>query len=352
MNIKTLSLLFIAILIAGCKSDEGSTKAIRKVKCQEATLSNLTTTTSTFTGRVSAACDVNIGFRVSGIIEDIIVKEGEFVRKGQIIATMDNRDYTLQLEATEAEYSAIKGEVERVKAMYKENGVSQNDYEKAINGLKAIEAKLTSHRNALSDTELKAPFDSYIQKVIFNESEAVAAGMAVISLISATNPELIVNIPAIDYINIDKLQSASATINIYDSAEFPLRLIGITRKSNLNQLYSARFSIEPFEGVTPEIGLTASATFNYINDGNAAVSFPLSSVTENNGISSVWILENGVATRREISIIKVQSNGYVLCDNGVNEGEIVITAGTSSLKEGQQVEPLPQLSPTNFGNIL
>lgn len=352
MKFKALSLLIICILAIGCKRNEGSTKTIRKVKCESATLSNSPTVTSTFSGKVSAARDVNIGFRVGGVIQDIFVHEGEFVHKGQIIAQMDNRDYTLQLEATEAEWAAVKGEVERIKAMYRENGVTQNDYEKAINGLRGIEAKLASHRNALSDTELKAPFDCYIQKIIFDESEAVAAGMAVISLISASMPELIVNIPAIDYINIGKLESASATINIYDSAEFPLRLIGVTRKSNLNQLYSARFSIEPYKGVNPEIGLTAIATFNYNNDANESISFPLKAVVEDNGLTYVWIINNGVATRREVSITKVQADGYVLSNSGLKGGELIITAGTNSLKEGQEVEALPQPSPTNFGNIL
>ena len=70
--------------------------------------------TTTFTGRTKAASEVNLAFRVAGQIERLLVNEGDFVRKGQVVAVMDRRDYEVQLAATQAEYEQIKADAERV----------------------------------------------------------------------------------------------------------------------------------------------------------------------------------------------------------------------------------------------
>ena len=68
----------------------------------------------TYPGRVKAAADVDLAFRVAGPIIRIPVQVGSFVRKGEVIAEIDPRDYELQYKATEAEYKQIKSEAERV----------------------------------------------------------------------------------------------------------------------------------------------------------------------------------------------------------------------------------------------
>jgi len=87
--------------------------------------------TATFPGKVKPASEVNLAFRISGPIAKIHVREGQFVRKGELLAEMDQRDYQLQLAATEAEYTQIKAEAERVIKLYEKQSVSENDYDKA-----------------------------------------------------------------------------------------------------------------------------------------------------------------------------------------------------------------------------
>ena len=135
----------------------------------------------TYPGRVKAAADVDLAFRVAGPIIRIPVQVGSFVRKGEVIAEIDPRDYELQYKATEAEYKQIKSEAERVIELYNRKSVPENDYDKAVYGLQQITSKYNAHKNALKDTRLVAPFDGYIQKKYFDTDETVAAGMPVIS---------------------------------------------------------------------------------------------------------------------------------------------------------------------------
>ena len=109
-----------------------------------------------YPGKVYAASDISLSFRVAGPIIAVLPEEGAFVKKGQLLAEIDPRDYKIQLAATEAEYKQIKGEAERVMELYKRGSIAINDYEKAVYGLKQITAKYEAHKNALRDTRLLA----------------------------------------------------------------------------------------------------------------------------------------------------------------------------------------------------
>ena len=61
----------------------------------------------TYPGRIKAAEDANLAFRVAGPIRKIYVHEGEYVKKGQLLAELDPRDYQIQFNATQAEYSQV-----------------------------------------------------------------------------------------------------------------------------------------------------------------------------------------------------------------------------------------------------
>ena len=89
-----------------------------------------------YPGKVKAAQDISLAFRVSGTIQKIYVKDGARVQAGQLLAELDPTDYQVQLDATEAEYKQIKAEAERVMALYKDNGTTPSANDKAVYGLK------------------------------------------------------------------------------------------------------------------------------------------------------------------------------------------------------------------------
>ena len=142
-----------------------------------------------YPGKVKAAQDISLAFRVSGTIQKIYVKDGARVQAGQLLAELDPTDYQVQLDATEAEYKQIKAEAERVMALYKDNGTTPNANDKAVYGLKQITAKYRHHKDQLGYTRLYAPFQrlSY-RKALFEAHETVGAGMPVLSMISQQRP--------------------------------------------------------------------------------------------------------------------------------------------------------------------
>lgn len=354
MRLKFGAIMIISLTLFSCKGEKSvKSESVKMVKCETVVSSQRNSVEREFPGKITASKDVNLSFRVAGVVDKINVVEGQFVRKNQVVAVMDNRDYKLQLEATQAEYNAIKGEVERVIALYNTNSVPANDYEKAVNGLKAITSKLEAHRNALEDTQLKAPFDGYIQKINFDKGEAVSAGMPILTFISSSAPIVKINIPTSDYLMRGDLVEATATIDLYPDMVFALKMIGTTHKANINHLYETRFSIAAQEGVTFTAGMSVMVTFKYKNStaGEETI-IPFSAIYETKDKSCVWLLKDGKATKREVIVEEITSSGMAIIASGISDGDIIITAGMSSLSEGQEVKPLPQPSKSNIGNIL
>ena len=190
---RAIILSSVIFIILACSHKKADVKTIKTVKVDTVRVYG-ENNSAIFPGKVKAAADVNLSFRISGPVTKVHVNAGSYVKNGQVLAEIDLRDYAIQLSATEAEYKRVKAE--RVIALYEKGSVAPNDYDKAVYGLNQITAKYEAHKNALADTKLCAPFDGYVQKRFFDAGETVGAGMPVISMISANIPEVEINIPS------------------------------------------------------------------------------------------------------------------------------------------------------------
>ena len=349
------ALLIAAVLLSGgCKAGKNEKQDVATVKTEEAAVYGEDAVV-TFPGKIRAASDVNLAFRVSGTILRVPVKEGAHVKKGDLLAEIDPRDYEIQLSATEAEYNRIKGEAERIIELYKRGSVSRNEYDKAVYGLQQISAKYDAHKNALADTRLTAPFDGYVQKRYYDKDETVSAGMPVVSLINTALPEVEINIPATDYVKRDLFGSFSCKTDIYPDREFPLELVGIARKANLNQLYNMRLRLKEAVGKEiPAPGMTAIVTIRYKSQESEMTRIPLSALFGQEETSSVWVYDphSGTVSKRDVTPLKLMLDGTVVLSGGLKAGEKVVTAGIHSLSDGQPVRLLEKPSVTNIGGML
>jgi RND family efflux transporter MFP subunit len=120
-------------------------------------------TVRTFPGVVKVAQEINLSFKTAGQIAEVYVKEGDFVSEGQTIARLDDKDYKLQLKATEANFNQMSSEMKRMEELYRRGSLPVNDYEKYLAGFEQLKVQLEANRNTVSYTLLKAPVSGYIQ---------------------------------------------------------------------------------------------------------------------------------------------------------------------------------------------
>ena len=343
----------------GCKSggsdngNNGKEQTVPNVRTAAAQ-SIGSTRTVTYPGRIQPAKDVNLSFRVAGPVAAVHFREGQHVSQGDTLAEIEERDYAIQLAATTAQYEQVKAEAGRVIELSDRGSATQNDYDKARYGLEQITALYHAHQNALNDTKMLAPFDGYVQQVHFEAGETVGAGMPVITLISDGAPIVKVDIPVDDFVNIDKAVHSWCTVDVYPGKTFELRLIDITKKANLNQLFTARYALLPAsDGTLPHSGISTGVCIEYRTDEEGTVSIPATALFEDMGETCVWTVgPDNTIQRRAVTADDIDRDGNARIISGLKAGETVVTAGVNSLKDGARVKVLPGKSATNPGNLL
>jgi RND family efflux transporter MFP subunit len=346
-------LMVIILFFSACQEKKTEQSTMQTVKI-DTVMQGQQVQSVQYPGKIKPATEVNLAFRVAGPILRFPVQEGQFVKKGQLIAQIDPRDYKIQLAASQAKYDQVKAQADRVKELYKRNSVTPNDYDKAISGLKQITAKLHADRNALKDTRLVAPFDGYVQKKFYDNHETVDAGYPIVSFLNTSHFEVDADIPATDYIRQNQFAGFSCTVDVYPNQPIPLKLLEIVPKSNMNQLYQARFRLEPPKDLHVAAGMNANVTINYLAGNQNLMLVPVTAVFDRDGKSMIWVYspQTHQVKAREVSPQTVRSDGTMEITSGLKAGELIVTAGVHSLKEGQKVKPMAPVSKTNIGGLL
>lgn len=354
MTTRLIILIGVCCLLASCKSERETTPT-KRIVVTDTVSREFGEGILLYPGKVVATKEMNLSFKVGGRIAKLMVKDGDKVKKGQLIATLDDTDYKIQLRATEAEYSAIKGEADRIMAMYKENTVSANDYDKAVYGLQQIEAKLQHHKDELSYTRLYAPISGQIDKCLFETNEVVGAGMPIVSMIDAGIPEVEISIPAADYVKRQDFEHYTCTFDVYPGEVYDLHLINTSAVANANQLYTFRFAIDIDGKNVPSPGMNTMVTIDEANKDSATLCVATGAVFEKSGDTMVYRLEGKEHKLKcvRVNVVRLLNDGHcVITSDYLRPGDIVVGAGCSSLSEGESVTPLSSESKSNKGGLL
>jgi len=347
-------LLFCLAAAVGCNNREAeTTEIVRKVKlatvCQADSVEY-----RSYSGIINEKSEVGLAFRVAGPIQQIEVGEGDYVRKGQLVARIDSRDYEIQLKAAQGQYEKVKAEADRVIELRERSSVAGNDYDKAVGGLKMAEANFEHANDQMNDTKLLAPFSGYIREVNFEEGEMVDTGMPVASLLDVTSYEVEVELPLSMYANRKNFIAFTGKQPSISENEFPLQLAGFSKKANSNQLYSLK--LRPAAGITQELtpGMNTEVIIAIKTGSEEKLCVPLNAVFKKNGEAYVWIFSPGesVVNSRRVTTGELAGENQVTLTSGVQTDEKVVAAGVHHLQENQQVEILENESETNVGGML
>ncbi|MEM9986772.1 MAG: efflux RND transporter periplasmic adaptor subunit, partial [Bacteroidota bacterium] len=187
---QALLCLLLPLLFGACNSAESQEEIpIRPIRYHQLE-SQALSEAATFTGVTQSGQEAALAFKVSGVVASLDVKNGQRVRRNQVIATLDTEDYALQVEQAkvqvkqaETSLNVARSTYERVERLYESNSVSLSEFEQAKGNYEASEAQLAAAKqqvqaaqNQLNYTQLKAPFSGVISNVNIEEGELAGVG--------------------------------------------------------------------------------------------------------------------------------------------------------------------------------
>lgn len=342
----------LTLLIGLCSCQQSTDKApMRTVMVTHPEKSGMKNGEVSLPGTIKEGQMVQVSFKIAGQIAGLNVKEGNYLKKGQLIATLDAADYRIALDASQAQYNQLKNEVARIKTLYERNSVSRNEYEKAVAGLDQVAADLQAKKNQLQYTSLRSPVDGYVQRVNAHDGEVVDAGIPVVTLIDVERMKIEAGIPYNIYQQRDRLGNFTA---IFDGKEYPLARPDIIPKAGNTQQYTMLLSLPSDRSLKEVSGMSVELRFTVSgNDGGQAeMTIPESAIVYDGPRPGVWVLKRDSTIARQPIATGTVINGKVSVVKGLDGTETIIKVGAGMLHEGEKVRVLQQKSSTNPGGLL
>ena len=353
MKTKYILVFLLLFIFTACKKDREE-EIIRPVKIQEINSSQNENLNIDFPAQISPTQKTILAFKYAGKIKSINFESGDFVKKGQVIATIDDSDYKVNLEAFSKKYEAANAVVQNAEAqfsraekLYKGGAMPKKDYDNAlmqknvtISTLKEASAGLENARNTLNDTKIIAPYDGYIDKKIVEVGAVVPEGGPVVSYISNDITDISVNASLKD---IEYIKNAS-DINFKDNSTekiYTLKVKSIAQNpDSINLTYPVTFTFLNLEKDEKFLsGQTGTVTISVKNNENPEILIPLNALFEDNG-SNVYLFKNGIAVKTAVEIGELRETNKISIVKGLKTGDKVIVAGVSKLVDGDRVKLL------------
>lgn len=353
MKIRFMLAAISVVILCACSGSNGTDKFTRTVRTLRPEIM-ADTNGKIFSGIVAESHEVSLGFKTAGQIDRIYVKEGDFVPKGTLLATLDASDYIIGADGLRAQTSQLKAEYERCQKLYEQKSMSLNDFEKIRAGYAQAQSQLKGVENKIAYTRLYAPVSGHIQSVNFSKAEMVDAGTPIFNLLDDTSMVLSVDIPANIYRQMRNIEEIIGTIP-GNEAKMPLQIMSIVPKADGNQLYRMKLSIPSKYNkyLTPglNVDVEIKTAGNDIALGNLRI--PAHSIVRENDCAYVWVVKpDSTLSKREVTIGGFDGTGFVSITSGIDVGEEIVCSGVNMLKDGEKVKILEKPSKTNVGELL
>jgi multidrug efflux system membrane fusion protein len=346
--------VFLLALMAtlGCShSDEQPRQIARPVKV--ARIVDQGNSVMSFAGDVRARYETILSFRVAGKVLSRHVDVGDRVRKGQVLAQLDQNDYRLAMQDLHAQLASaianrdfLRDDVARYRELLVQKVTSppefdrhQTAYTTAREGAAALEAQLGHAINQLAYTELSADRDGVVTALEVERGQVVSAGQAVVKLAQLDEKEIHFDVPEhrLPWL---KLRQA---VNITLWADHERRLKGQIREiasaaDPASRTYRVKAALlEDREAA--ELGMTATVWIP--SNTSSRMTVPLSAVfTPQNkpGQPHVWLVDEQTSTVRSVPVeVGELLNGEHIAVTGLASGQLLVSAGVQRLAEGQAV---------------
>ncbi|MCO7225235.1 efflux RND transporter periplasmic adaptor subunit [Pleionea sp. CnH1-48] len=306
----------------------------------------------TFPAQVEANVGSNLAFRVSGELQNFVVKAGQEVKQGQLLAKLDPEDFQLQLDDRTARHQLAISQFQRAEALVSKNLSSQSNYDEAKANLLIAESNLKKAETDLAYTELRAPYNGTISKVYIKNHENIQAKQNILRIQSREIIDVSIQLPERLVAHIKKGTGYKPTVR-FDA--FPEKSYEIkvkewdTQADAATLTYKVVFSLPVPEGFNVFPGMTAKVYMDLskITDfGQNLFTLPVDAVFSPEDIQLqsderfVWKFdpETQTVSRLKVKVGEIHSEGIEILE-GLNSGDEIVTAGVHYLSEGMKIRP-------------
>ncbi|MGY3466426.1 RND family efflux transporter MFP subunit [Bradyrhizobium sp. LM6.11] len=308
------------------------------------------TTPLTFSGRIEAEDEVNLAFRISGRLLNNDTRIGDRVKAGQVLARLESQNELNALRQAQASLAAAQGQLtqarnhfDRQETLLAQGWTTRVNYDAATQAqqtarsqVDAAEAALSAAHDLVGFTELKADAPGVITATGQGAGEVVQAGQMIARIARQDGRDAVFDVPS----QLVRSASADPEVEVSLADDPTIKAKGRIREVGA-QANAVTRTFEVRVGLTdppPAMRLGATVVGRVSTSAGPMIDIPASALTRMNQRPAVWIVDPTASTVsvRNVDVLRFDEAQAVI-SQGLDTGEIVVTAGVQALHPGQKV---------------
>lgn len=338
-KIQIITYVLLAGILISCNNNEKN-KEYQTTPVKKRTISSSVIATGIVKPQTGA--EVKVGSRISGIVKELNVNVGDIVKKGDLLARLEETELRAEynqslanLENTKTVLKYAKIEMERQQKLLEKNFTSRQnydnsvrEYELALTGMKQAEANLDYAKVQLDYTNIIAPTNGVAASISTQEGETVAAMFAAptfVTIINLDKLEVRAYVDETDIGKISKGQKVEFTVDTYADVKFEGVVQAIYPKAEIidnvvNYVSIIEITNKQGKLLRPEMTTTVDILTESIDD---VLTVPNKAIARSEGKLVVYTIENQNIVKKAVEI-GAQDRLYTQITSGLRENERVV----------------------------
>jgi RND family efflux transporter MFP subunit len=291
-----------------------------------------------YSGTIEPLQTIPLSFENAGTVESVFVQEGEFVKKGQVLATIDKVDDVSLNKATEAKYRQAKDAYDRLKPVYEKGSLPEIKWIEIETSLREAEAQMQLSKSSISKCTMRAPVSGMVGKRNVEPGQSSISLKDPIELVKIETILVKISVAENEICNIKKGQKASFSISALHDKTFTgtVSSVGVVADF-ISRTYEVKImaqnpDLEIKPGMVCDVNLNTAEERSCIIVSNNAVS------KDNEGKSYVYLVNSDNKTVKK-KIVKVNSylNNGIEVTSGITPGQVIVIEGKEKLSDNSLI---------------
>ncbi|MFT5730596.1 MAG: membrane fusion protein (multidrug efflux system) [Desulforhopalus sp.] len=352
-RIVLVAMIALIVVLKGVITEESKIIAAKKaseVKAEKPPINTITLLLSPATitdrinlpGAIAPWTRLQLMAKIGGSIDEVLVTDGDHVKKGDILARIEDIDFKIALDRAKAAYNLAKDDFERNKEIYKKGVIPSATLDINSTKMQTTKADYDNAKLMLSRTVVTSPMDGVIRRLDAKVGLQLSVGDPIAEILEIDRVKAIIGIPESDVTAVRKLDTVNITIQALGDKEILAEKHFLSPAPETTaRLYNLELKIDnPENEVLTGMFVRADIIKEQIEN---SISIPFYSVISRNNEKYVYIEQEGLAVKREVSL-GIMENWMVEVKRGLSAGDKLIVEGHRDVEDGQRIKIIKTLS--------
>lgn len=287
-------------------------------------------------GSIEAWTTLSLLSKLNGTVVEVVAREGQVVKKGDVLARIDDDDYRIAVQRAQAAYDLARSEFERDRAIYAKGIIPTAEYDANRTRMETAKADLDNAELQLSRCIITAPMNGVVRKIDAKVGLQLAVGDPLAEILEIDRLKAVVGIPesevaavrgltAID-ISLQALRDRTVAGTVHFLSSSP---------ETVARLFRLELAVDNPNGeILPGMFFRADVVKKTVPD---AIAVPFYSVISRNDEQYVYVERDGVVAKRPVAI-GIMEQWMVEVTSGLRPGDRLVVEGHRDVEDGQKVK--------------